>query len=379
MTTQRSEVLADVAQRELDPGPSVRVPERFLGEVDGTRPRQRRLAGLAASLAVFAAVMGWRWPSSPATVPVQSSAQSYVASTEPLRLPLRGPGSIELGGLARATVDEGTMNQTAVVVQAGRVDVTAQLNGDHEWVVTSGEVETRCAVGRFAAALADGRVRLEVFEGEVQVRSPSFRGTLSAGQHLDVEPARAALGELPPPAPPSVAPRPVRAVVPEPSPGPRTALPALSLEGLVAKGRFAQALEQGRAAGPQFFTTSSVTALAAFADAARYQHDLPTARHALETLRARFPTSAQAQHGAWLLGRLSEDEAQPAVALQWYEVYAREAPNGPLAAEALGRRLLLTPAGEADARCALAREYLSRFPAAPLAGRASAICGAAAR
>jgi hypothetical protein len=58
-------------------------------------------------------------------------------------------------------------------------------------------------------------------------------------------------------------------------------------------------------------------------------------------------------------------------AIAWYDDYLTRAPTGPLAGEALGRKMTLTDklAGPAKAR-ALAEEYLRRFPTGNYAGSA---------
>ena len=97
---------------------------------------------------------------------------------------------------------------------------------------------------------------------------------------------------------------------------------------------------------------------------------------ALVALRERFAGTPAAEEAAFLLGRLAEDSHEPrATALGWYDVYLDEAPRGPYAAEALGRRLLLLidAAGNTGAVRATAREYLERHPTGPYASRARAI------
>ena len=54
--------------------------------------------------------------------------------------------------------------------------------------------------------------------------------------------------------------------------------------------------------------------------------------------------------------------------------YLAEAPQGPLAAEALGRRMVaLRHLGEVEACRKAARDYLRRFPSGPYAGVAGEI------
>ena len=120
--------------------------------------------------------------------------------------------------------------------------------------------------------------------------------------------------------------------------------------------------------------------LAALADAARYRRRNEIARQALLTERARFPRSARASDAAFLLGRMEEGSgrgkgrAGEARALEWYDVYLKEAPSGAYSSEALGRKMVATERvrGALAAR-QVAEEYLRRFPGGTYAGAARAL------
>ena len=62
---------------------------------------------------------------------------------------------------------------------------------------------------------------------------------------------------------------------------------------------------------------------------------------------------------------LREHGTARAQAIDWYDEYLAQAPTGAYAAEALGRKMILTneAGGPAEAR-PIADEYLRRFPAA---------------
>jgi TolA-binding protein len=90
--------------------------------------------------------------------------------------------------------------------------------------------------------------------------------------------------------------------------------------------------------------------------------------------RDRFPRSREGHEAAFFLGGISED--QPAAdssktALEWYGRYLAESPQGPYAAHALGRTMVLMHKlqGAAAAR-PIATQYLERFPAGPYAAAA---------
>jgi hypothetical protein len=115
--------------------------------------------------------------------------------------------------------------------------------------------------------------------------------------------------------------------------------------------------------------------LFALADAARYRRRTDLARATLLAQRSRFPSSARSLDAAFLLGRV--EEARPsgrAQAISWYEEYLVRAPAGTYAAEALGRKMVLTKelSGAASAR-PIAEEYLRRFPEGSYAGAARAL------
>jgi TolA-binding protein len=118
-------------------------------------------------------------------------------------------------------------------------------------------------------------------------------------------------------------------------------------------------------------TERPVGDLFALADAARYAGDRRLAMQALLRMRARFPHAAQASTAAFLLGRLSEQHEASAVAIEWFDRYLQEAPDGPYAGLAFGHKMLLV--GQAGGRrdvAELAREYLAHYPAGPYAGAA---------
>lgn len=114
--------------------------------------------------------------------------------------------------------------------------------------------------------------------------------------------------------------------------------------------------------------------LFALADAARYRRRMDLARATLLAQRNRFPTSARSLDALFLLGRVEEARSGRAQAIAWYDEYLLHAPAGTYAAEALGRKLVLTKelAGPAGAR-PIAEEYLRRFPEGSYAGTARAL------
>jgi len=142
----------------------------------------------------------------------------------------------------------------------------------------------------------------------------------------------------------------------------------------VARGEYASVLKKANEKGwSQVLEGSSAQDLMAVANAARFLGRSEASREAFQALRRRFKGSTAALQATYLLGRLSE-AGSTKDALSWYVQYEREAPNGPLIAEAVGRQLLLLQAtGDRSGTERLAREYVSRFPDGPYAGVARKI------
>jgi hypothetical protein len=105
------------------------------------------------------------------------------------------------------------------------------------------------------------------------------------------------------------------------------------------------------------------TALMALSDAARYSGRPEIAVRALMAERQRFADSAFAHSAAFLLGKLADDRGEVAAGLAWYRRYLSETPDGPYAAEALGRKMLAVERiSGRDAARSVATEYVQRFP-----------------
>ena len=104
-------------------------------------------------------------------------------------------------------------------------------------------------------------------------------------------------------------------------------------------------------------------ALVALADAARYAGHTYLAERVLRAQRTRFPGTPAAVAAAFFLGRLADDCGRRRGGAGWYRRYLNEAPQGPYAAEALGREMLgVARLSGPEAARDLARDYLDRFP-----------------
>jgi TolA-binding protein len=164
------------------------------------------------------------------------------------------------------------------------------------------------------------------------------------------------------------------------SPSAREATPKpaeLSWSARVAAGDFASVLSEAEESGiDATLTRATARDLVALSDAARYKGKAELARRTLGAIRTRFPTSVDAKNALFQLGRLAEGRGALTEALAHYDRYLEGSRNGAFAAEAFGRKLIVTrkAAGDETAR-SVARDYLARFPSGPYAGTARELLG----
>jgi hypothetical protein len=149
---------------------------------------------------------------------------------------------------------------------------------------------------------------------------------------------------------------------------------AVNWEQQVRRGEYLTVLKDAENKGLQrVLATANSGELLALANAARFSGRVDVGRDAYKAIRQRFGSSSASVSAAFLLGRLMEGSS-PTEARRWYERYEQEAPKGALAAEAMGRRLVLTQTTGSRAEVQrLAEEYLRRFPDGPYAGVARKI------
>jgi hypothetical protein len=141
-------------------------------------------------------------------------------------------------------------------------------------------------------------------------------------------------------------------------------------------GRYAKAValveEQGVDAAMSGVTSDD---LLLFADAARLARRSDLGRSVLTSLRTRFKGSGDATEAAFRLGRLEFDAQHLSDAGGWFDTYVKEAPDGPFATEALGRRLDAWQRSS-DARVGTAAsEYLEKYPKGAYAPLARQVLG----
>ena len=132
----------------------------------------------------------------------------------------------------------------------------------------------------------------------------------------------------------------------------------------ITSGEAARVVDEAEAHGlDRTLAEVDSTALSALADAARYSARPEIAVRALAVSRLRFPKTPFAHAAAFFLGRLADDRGAVAEGLAWYRRYLSETPEGPYAAEALGRKMLAVERiSGRDAARSVARQYIERFP-----------------
>jgi hypothetical protein len=110
--------------------------------------------------------------------------------------------------------------------------------------------------------------------------------------------------------------------------------------------------------GPAAFEQAGSQDLWDLAHAARLGGRPELAERALLSLRQKHGARGQT---AFLLGKVSADQLNRAPeAIKWFQTYLAEAPQGPLAEQALGRFVELQGGTRAGKRAA--KEYLARYP-----------------
>ena len=165
---------------------------------------------------------------------------------------------------------------------------------------------------------------------------------------------------------PPAAPRPVRRRAPRD--GARASIRSASRRGRgcrpsPAATRRGSSPRRRRTASTRRCSRSTARALVALADAVRYSGRPEIAVRAFIAERQRFPNTPAAHAAAFFLGRLADDRGEVAAGLAWYRRYLGEMPQGPYAAEALGRKMLAVERiSGRDAARSVGGEYIERFP-----------------
>ncbi len=258
-------------------------------------------------------------------------------------------------------------------ISNGKITADVHHAETTNWSFLAGPYEVRVVGTAFELSWQDSHFSLFMRDGQVRVSGPNQQAwVVSKGESLDLPPAQ--------PKPTSVT---SSAAAPDPAldepvaaatnvaslPRPRQpkAIPAGNdWSKLLAIGKFQRIVQDAKSRGiDDILGSASTTDLAALAQAASYTGENALAKNAWRKLRDRFPGSSSGTRGSFFLARLEERQGQQAEAVRWLDTYLREAPGGVYAAEAHGRKLVLTRrmSGANSPRARkLAREYLERFP-----------------
>jgi hypothetical protein len=322
---------------------------------------------------------------------------------------------IELTTASAGRVAEATSDGARLILDDGALTARVKPRRGARWAIEAGPFTVRVTGTSFLVRWQRraGRFAIGMRTGSVMVEGPGFSQKLAAGQRLEatIDAGITSLGEGPlldeaaaSPAPPPVilplpapAPPAAPAAAPSPEASGRTASPARhgaslarpsspspsrpsTWSRLLTEGDFAGVVSAAESEGLDAVAARrGLDDLSALAAAARFARRPDLARRALEAQRRRFGQSPAGREAAFHLGRLADDEDRDRrAAVGWYERYLVLAPNGALAAEALGRKILALEAlKDADRGPieAAARQYLERFPAGAHARAARNVLG----
>jgi hypothetical protein len=362
------------------------------------RQRQRNTWRAGAAAVLVASIVGWfaldffRMPLDMEVVAGELSATGQV-STSSTTTTIRFSDGTQLAvdPAARAQVASVRANGADIRLERGKVRLQVTKRPGAHWNVLAGAYRVHVTGTSFAVALADDGEQLDVqlFSGSVRVSGPLIEGGMDVtpAKRLSIDSRRglvrfeavASLADatptvtppipeapLPSPAAPDASTAndaddtPVRSVSKKRPAKAQTAVPSWSSR--VAAGEFDLVVSAAEARGlDKVYQRAPLVDLEALADAARYARRSSVARDALLAMRSRFAGSKPAKQAAFLLGRLVEDESAPA-ALEWYERYLKEDPDGVHASQALGRKMLILHRQGDAAATSTAQDYLRRFP-----------------
>jgi len=259
-----------------------------------------------------------------------------------------GPFVVSVRGTDFEVDWDPTQEKLAVSLRRGRVAVSGPIVGD-ELVLKPGQNLT-VSLPRRESVISEGRAG----------REPDARGATTPPQSravsgTDEQPLPAATASGEPQLKSGTSARASASAATE---------NARAWREAIATGQWDRILADAERAGvATILATLTSEDLLALADAARYRRRGEVARAALLEQRRRFPSSPRSLDALFLLGRVEEQQGGKRLAIERYDQYLARAPGGTYAAEALGRRMILTQSveGAASAR-RVAGGYLQRFP-----------------
>jgi ferric-dicitrate binding protein FerR (iron transport regulator) len=327
------------------------------------------------------------------------SSSGYIRPTAPegARVRFAGGTEVVLEAGARTRVAEVYAQGARILLEEGKARLNVIPRPDAKWLVEAGPYTLQVTGTVFDVAWLGQEESLDLWlrEGSVMVTGPlATQGfVVRAGQRLvarvrenqlllDGQPSedfRIRLSDRTVDPPVADVPEPAHPVVPKAarSTEGRAAGGGGSDEGRapswskrLASGDFDGILADAERRGlDNVMSKGARTDLAVLADAARYARRFDLARRTLLVERERFAGSVQANEAAFFLGGLAESEAAPVTsALEWYERYLAESPQGTYASQAWGRKLMIVHRLRGrEAAKPLALGYLNQYPKGPYA------------
>jgi hypothetical protein len=325
------------------------------------------------------------------------SSSGYIRPTAPdgARVRFTDGTQVVLESTARTRVAEVYPHGARILLEEGKARMNVKPLREAKWLVEAGPYTILVTGTVLDVAWLGQEESLDLWlrEGSVLVTGPlTTQGfVVRAGQRLvarvrenllllDGQPSedfRVRASDATPDPPPADVPEPPRATA---SKGARSTegraasatdeVRGPSWSKRLASGDFESILSDAERRGLDGVLAKAPRAdLAVLADAARYARRFDVARRALLAERERFSGSVQASEAAFFLGGLAESDAAPIPsALEWYERYLAESPQGTYASQALGRKLMIVHRLRGrEAAKQLALGYLNQYPKGPYA------------
>jgi len=368
------------------------VRSRLLRRPEASRPSRGWLAFAGVGLAAVAALVVFALlPSEPPeplafTLPDGSAggAGSFVSADAPEAIAFTDGSALELAAGSDLRFAQVDGDGARLDLQRGRVRLdVVHRDESTRWAVRAGPFVVDVVGTRFAVGWdpETGAFELHMEEGRVELEGPGFDGrAVVAGETVQLsvpdEPSAVADLELPPAGEePQAAGTESVADADEARPSRRRAA-TLDWRRLAREGRHREAV---RAADwDRILATGGPADLIALGDAARFAGQSEKAAAAYRAIRLRHPEDARAPQSAFFLGRLALARGDHAGAAVFFDAAATEAPAGPFAAVAEGRRLeAYAAAGDTAQARRAARAYLERWPEGAHATAAHRVLGEA--
>lgn len=377
--------ISEALGRDLDPlitsvseSALARQRARFVLAATASPRRPLRAWALAAGVA-FASVAGvamrLRHSRSAAAITARAgdaavrAGQWVDAGATPLEIRFGDGSRVTLAPGTQARIERLDARGAALLLERGSAQASVRHTATSSWRFAAGPYTVDVTGTAFEVAWdpSAGRFDLAMRAGRVVLRGPRCAEGIAVRDrdevHADTAAHALTLGPLPR-VDVAATQAPAQTVT---GPTPQVPIPVEGRAPRASRGRprpVAELAAHAPIAAPE---VDEVGALLRQADELRVASQGMRARELLLDVRRRFAATAGAARAAFVLGVLSlETFHAPAEAARWFDLYLRESPDGPLAREALGRRVQsLHLAGDDEGARDAAERYLSRDPDGP--------------